>query len=564
MPTIELKIDQLSELLGKTVSYDTLQYDLQWISLDIDEYDPEEGIIKVEFNPNRPDFSSPEGVVRLLKGYYGLAAGLQPYVVKEGKEYFKVSTKVRKVRPYVVSALVRFKKALNEEQVITLMRMQEILHWAVGRDRKKVAIGIHDYESVKGPYLYTTVAPDGIKFRPLHLEAYELTPQEILEEHPMGIQYAHLLEGFEEYPIIYDAEGKVVSLPPIINGTYTTVTPDKTKILLLDLTGTDERAVNVSLNILASTFADMGGELESVKVIYEDEPEKAKFTPDLSPNLWKARIDYINSYIGLNLSGKEMIECLRKMRLDAKILDKNTLEIQVPAYRDDIMHEVDLVEEVAMGFGYQNLTLTVNMEGFGKYHPILQAAQKVREIMVGVGCLEMVNNILNSSNDNKKFLLKLKKSETIVIANPVSSEFDTVRQSILASLMKNVQFNRSEEKPFHLFEVGDVVLFDKSKLTMSRRELHLGCVAHSDTSDYSEIKGILDHFLRTFGINQEVNFKPVENPSFIPGRAADIIYEGHKIGTVGEIHPQVILNFGLDYPTAGFELNLMPFIEIEE
>ncbi|MHA1674769.1 MAG: phenylalanine--tRNA ligase subunit beta [Promethearchaeota archaeon] len=564
MPTIELKIDQLSHLLGKEVSYDTLQYDLQWISLDIDEYDPEEGTIKVEFNPNRPDFSSPEGVARLLKGYYGLEAGIQPYTIKEGKEYFEVNAKVRKVRPYVVSGLVRFDAPLNEEQVITLMRMQEILHWAVGRDRKKVAIGIHDYESVKGPYVYTTVKPDGIKFRPLHLEAYELTPQEILEEHPMGIQYAHLLEGFEEYPIIYDAEGKVVSLPPIINGTYTTVTPDKTKILLLDLTGTDERAVNVSLNILASTFADMGGELESVKVIYEDEPEKAKFTPDLTPNLWKARVDYINSYIGLNLSAKEMIACLRKMRLDATKLDKNTLEIQVPAYRDDIMHEVDLVEEVAMGYGYQNLTLTVNMEGFGKYHPVLQAAQKVREIMVGAGCLEMVNNILNSNNDNKKFLLKIKKSETILLANPVSSEYDTVRISILASLMKNVQFNRSEEKPFHLFEVGDVILYDKSKLTLSRRELHLGCVTHSDASDYSEIKGILDHFLRTFGILHEVSFKPVENPSYIPGRAADIYYKKLKIGTVGEIHPQVILNFGLDYPTAGFEINLMPFIQYEE
>ncbi|TFH28666.1 MAG: hypothetical protein E4G98_05065, partial [Promethearchaeota archaeon] len=289
-----------------------------------------------------------------------------------------------------------------------------------------------------------------------------------------------------------------------------------------------------------------------------------KFTPDLSPNLWKARVDYINSYIGLNLSAKEMIACLRKMRLDATILDKNTLEIQVPAYRDDIMHEVDLVEEVAMGYGYQNLTLKVNMEGFGKYHPILQTAQKVREIMIGMGCMEMVNNILNSNNDNTRFLLNMKKSETIILANPVSSEYDTVRQSLLVSLMKNVQFNRSEEKPFHLFEVGDVILFDKSHLTQSRQELHLGAVTHSDVSDYSEIKGILDHFLRTFGIMQDISFKPVENPSYIPGRAAEIYYKETKIGSVGEIHPEVILNFGLDYPTAGFEVNLMPFIQFEE
>lgn len=561
MPTIELKIDHLSHLLGKQVDYETLQYDLQWISLDIDDYNKEEGIIKIEFNPNRPDFSSTEGVVRLLKGYYGIEKGLPQYKVKPGKQYFKVSAKVRKVRPYVVSGLVYFSSALTEEQVITLMRMQEILHWAVGRDRKKVAIGIHDYESVKGPYVYTTVKPDEIKFRPLHLEAYELTPQEILEEHPMGIQYAHLLEGFKEYPMIYDAEGKVVSFPPIINGTYTTVTPDKTTTLLLDLTGTDESAVNVALNILASTFADMGGELESVKVIYEDEPEKAKFTPDLTPNLWKARIDYINSYIGLKLTAKEMVACLAKMRLDAKILDKNQLEVSIPAYRNDIMHEVDIVEEVAMGYGYQNLKLTLNMEGFGKYHPILQTAQKVREIMIGAGCLEMVNNILNSSNDNKNLLLQLEEEETIVIANPVSSEFDSVRQSLLTSLMKNLQFNRSEEKPFKLFEVGDVILYDAGRETKSRRELHIASIVFSENSNYSEIKGILDYFCRTFGIQDEIVIKPTENPSFTPGRVGEICYRNQVIGRVGEIHPQVILNFGLDYPTAAFELNLMPFIE---
>lgn len=314
--------------------------------------------------------------------------------------------------------------------------MQEILHWAVGRDRKKVAIGIHDYEAVKGPYIYTTVKPDEIKFRPLHLEAYELTPQEILEEHPMGIQYAHLLEGFSEYPMIFDAEGKVVSFPPIINGTYTTVTPNKTKILLLDLTGTDEKAVNVALNILATTFADMGGKLESVKVIYEDEPDKEIWTPNLAPNNWIAHVDYINSYIGLNLTAEEMVDCLHKVRLDANIKDPNTLNIQVPAYRNDIMHEVDLVEEVAMGYGYQNLTPTLNMEGFGRYHPAMKLAQNVREIMIGAGCIEMVNNILISNKDNEKMGLKLKQTEQIILANPVSNEYDSVRRYLRPSLLK--------------------------------------------------------------------------------------------------------------------------------
>lgn len=564
MPTIDLKIDELSELLGKKVEYDSLQYDLQWISLDIDEYDAENQTIKVEFNPNRPDFSSPQGVVRLLKGYYDIEKGLAHYHVSKGKEYFEVSKKVKEIRPYVVSGLVRFDFTLSEEQVITLMRMQEILHWAVGRDRKKVAIGIHDYEMVKGPYKYTTVKPNEIKFRPLHLEAYELTPQEILEEHPMGIQYAHLLEGCEEYPMIFDAEGKVVSFPPIINGTYTTVTPDKTKILLLDLTGTSEKAVNVALNILATTFADMGGKLESVKIIYEDEPEKEIRTPNLSPKIWTGHVDYINSYIGLNLTAAEMVKCLQKVRLDADIVDSNTLKVSIPAYRDDIMHEVDLVEEVAMGYGYQNLIPTIRMEGFGKYHPVLKLAQQVREIMIGASCIEMVNNILISNADNQKLQLKIPKNEQIILMNPVSTEYDTVRRSLLTSLLKNVQYNRSEEKPFRIFEVGDVIVPDKTQETLSRRELHLACIVHSDVSDFSEIRSIFDHFIRTFGLKDVISVKPEENDTYTPGRIGGIYYKKEKIGYIGEIHPQVILNFGLEYPTAGFEINLMPFVQDEE
>ena len=227
-----------------------------------------------------------------------------------------VDAKVRAIRPYVVAGIVR-DVHLDDDQVATLMNIQEDLHWALGRDRKKVAIGIHDYDQVKGPYTYTTVAPEGVKFRPLHMEAYEMTPKEILEEHPMGIKYRHLLANAEEYPIIYDAEGKVVSMPPIINGVYTQVT-ENTRNLLLDLTGTTFEAVNYSLNIIATTFADMGATLENVTVIYEDEPEKAFRTPNLEPQKWEARIDYINSRIGLDLTPDQMIECFGKVRMDAK------------------------------------------------------------------------------------------------------------------------------------------------------------------------------------------------------------------------------------------------------
>lgn len=562
MPSIELKISQLEELLGKKLDFEQLQYDLQWISLDIDDFNSEEQTIKVEFNPNRPDFSSPEGIARVLRGYYDIEVGLPQFELKKGEEVFHVDAKVRKVRPYVVSGVVKFSESLNETQVITLMHMQEILHWAVGRDRKKVAIGIHDWETVKGPYRYTTVKPDGVKFKPLHLEAYELTPAEILEEHPMGIQYTHLLDGFDEYPIIYDAEGKVVSLPPIINGTYTTVTPDKTKILLLDLTGTDLLAVEKSLNILATTFADMGGQVETVQVIYEDEPEKARNTPDLTPSTWKVHVDYIESYLGLGLTGKDMVKYLSKVRLDATLTkDPNILSVQVPAYRADFMHEVDFVEEVAMGYGYQNLPLTVNEGGFGKYHPLQELAQRAREIMIGAGALEMMNNILASRTDFLNLRQEFKEKEHILIANPVSIENNTVRTMLLVGLMRNLQNNRSAEKPFRLFEVGDIIHLDSTQDTGARRELHLVCVVHSESSDFSEIKSVLDFYCRTQGVFGEIEVRPTVHKTFIEGRTGEIFYRNQSIGFVGEIYPQVVINFGLEYPTAAFEVNLELFLD---
>lgn len=561
MPAVELNIARLEKLVGKKLDFKQIQYDLQWISLDVDDIDEQAGTIKIEYNPNRPDFSSPEGVARTLQGYYGIKTGLATFNVAKGTEVMHVSAKVRKVRPYVVAGIVRDIK-LDDDQVRTLMNIQEQLHWVLGRDRKKVAIGIHDYDKVRGPYIYTTVKPTEIKFRPLHMEAFEMTPKDILEEHPMGVKYRKLLEGYDEYPIILDAEKKVVSMPPIINGTYTQVT-EQTKNLLLDLTGTNFESVNYSLNIIASTFADMGAKLETVKVIYEDEPEKARDTPDLSPTKWEAHIDYINSYIGLNLTADQMIECFRKVRLDAhKSKKKGILDIEVPAYRTDIMHEVDFAEEVAMGYDYQNLPITIKEGGIGSYHPVDDFAYFTRGILVGAGGLEMYNFILSSKQDFEKFGLKFSETENVVLDNPVSEEYNTVRTDLLPCLMKNLQMNQSAEKPFRLFEVGDVVVMDPKEDTLTRRELHVASIVHSETSDYTEIKSILDHYCRTLGILDQIEIKPSKLPSYTPGRQGEIFFKGQKIGAIGEVHPQIILNFGLGYPTAAFEINAIPLIEI--
>lgn len=562
MPTLDFTVDRLSRLVGKELNFDDLQKDLQWISLDIEDFDKKEQKIKVEFSPNRPDFASPEGIARALKGYYELELGSPRYEMTEGTDELHVDKTVKDVRPYIVAAVIR-NIDLDDDEVKTIMNIQEALHHTLGRGRKKVAIGLHDYDKVKGPFRYTTVKPDEIKFRPLQLEKLNLTPQEILEEHPKGIEYAHILEGCSRYPMIFDKDDNVVSFPPIINGILTTVT-DGTKNFLLDLTGTDYNAINYSLNILATTFADMGATIETVKIIYEE--EEPKIYPDLTPAKWMINAKYINSVIGLDLTIKNMIKCLEKCRLDAKPgKKKGTIEVTVPAYRTDFMHEVDFAEEVAIGYGYNNLPVNLFEGGIGQYHPLVQLQNRVRNIMAGAGYLETWNFILTSQDYYKSLKIPFNEKDNVIIANPVSKEWNTARSIILPVLMKLLQFNRSEEKPINIFEVGDVVILDNKTLTGTRDEMHICALTHHSFAEFTEIRSAFDFLIQTLGIQKRISVKSCINPTFINGRVGEIMLDNNlKIGIIGEIYPEVLENFGLLYPVAVFEMNLTPLLSKEE
>jgi phenylalanyl-tRNA synthetase beta chain len=537
-----------------------LEYDLQWISLDLEDTNEEEKRIKVEYNPNRPDFSSPEGIARALKGYYDIELGLPSYNITPGKITLNVDPSVKRVRPYIVCGVIR-NIDLDEEEVATLMNIQEQLHWAVGRDRKKVAIGVHDLDKIVPPYRYIAVKPDSVSFVPLHGDGYPMNLEEILLLHDKGIEYAHILEGKEVYPVIFDNNNNVLSFPPIINGELTTVT-DETQNLFLDLTGTDFNAINLALNILCTTLADMGTDLESVKINYLG--EKEIITPNLDPKKWEIKIDYINSIIGLNLSASEMIRCFQKVRMNAeKSKKKGYLDIGVPAYRGDIMHPVDFAEECAIGYGYINLPLRIKEGGIGSYHIIQDFSNKIRKIMIGAGYLEVINFILASSE--KQFDLmnqSYDKRKIVRISNPVSKDFDTTRTTLLPKLIDTLLLNRSEEKPIRIFEVGDVVLIDPKQETGAKREVHLSAVSYHEGADFTEIRSTLDFIINSLGYGQDYEVKPNVNPSYIEGRYGDIYINRKKIGEIGEILPEIILNFKLEFPVAALELNLHNFFEL--
>ncbi|MFX0083687.1 MAG: phenylalanine--tRNA ligase subunit beta [Candidatus Hodarchaeota archaeon] len=559
MPTLELKVERLERLIGRKLDIKELEYDLQWISLDLEDINEEEQKLKVEYNPNRPDFSSPEGIARALKGYYEIEEGLPSYDIISGNIVLNVDPSVKKVRPFIVCGVIR-DIDLDEDEVATLMNIQEHLHWAVGRDRKKVAIGVHDFDKVVPPYIYTAVIPDSVSFVPLHGDGYPMNLEEILLLHEKGIEYAHILEGKEVYPIIFDSNKEVLSFPPIINGELTTVTDD-TKNLFLDLTGTDFKAINLALNILSTTLSDMGAKLENVKVNYIG--EKEIITPNLDPTKWQVNIDYINSVIGLNLSTIEMIKCFKKVRMDAsKSKKQGHLDVSVPAYRGDIMHPIDFTEECAIGYGYFNLPLTIHEKGLGQYHPIQDYSNRIRKIMIGAGYLEVINFILASSEKQFNYMKQESDIGKIVeIANPVSKEYNTTRTRILPKLMDTLLLNRSEEKPIRIFEVGDIILLSNKEETGAKREIRLSAVSYHEDADYTEIRSTLDFVMTSLGYYGDYEIKSSKNSSYIDGRYGEIYLNNLIIGEIGEIHPEVLLNFKLEFPVSAFELNIEQFFE---
>jgi len=550
IPVITLNCDRMSELLRKEIDSDELERTVPWLGVDIEEKTEE--YLKVEYNPNRPDFSSQEGIARALRGFMEIETGLPKYEISDSGITLRVDPALAEVRPYIVCAVVR-NVSFNEENIVELMGMQEDLHWAIGRDRVKASIGLHDLDRVKPPFEYRAVDPDGIRFIPLNW-AVELTPREILKKHPKGITYAHIMAGKAKYPIITDINGDVLSFPPIINGVLTQIT-EETRNLFIDVTGTTMRDVSSALNILVTALAEGGARIESVKVEY---PDGVITTPDLTPKSWTLRSDYVNRLLGLNLSPQEIVRCLEKVRMDAKLVD-GKIEVLVPAYRHDIMHEVDFVEEVAIGYGLYNLKPTLpKTVTIAKSHPYQKLSNLVRKILVGLGFNEVVSFTLTNIREHYDYMRT--KGKPVELLNPVSSDYNMVRDALLPGLIRILRTNKHEAFPQKIFEVGDIVVYDPEAETSATRRLNVAAAITDTEVGFTDIKAVAEALLRELGCEQW-KFTPTSHPSFIEGRAALVEADGKVLGQIGEIHPEVLNNFDLEYPVGAFEYSLEPFLD---
>jgi len=547
MPVITLQRERFSRFVGRQLTVEDMTSWLPWLGFDIEEVGSD--YVKVEFNPNRVDFCSYAGVARAFRGIMGWETGLPKYHLKDGKTTLKISAAVSKVRPYMLAAVVRGIK-LDEEAIVDLMEMQEDLHWGIGRNRKKASIGVHNLDVVEPPFTFTAVEPAKARFVPLD-RTKEMSLGEILEEHEKGMAYKHLVDWAPKYPLLIDKEGRVLSMPPVINGELTRVTRDTTN-LFLDVTGTDYRAVERSLNILATALADMGGTIEKIRVRY---PDRTVISPDLTPEKMKLKISYASELLGLKLTEAQAVEGLKKCRLDATKMRDDVLEVAIPPYRIDVLHMVDLVEDVAIGYGYYRLKPSIPKAlTIGEQHPTQATANVARQIMTGLGFTEVMNFTLTNELVHYE-KMRLKARDLIKLANPVSAEYTILRDSLLPSLMKNLADNKHESFPQLLFEVSDVGRINQRVETRCERRLHVAGVSSHATANFTEIKSTVEALLHNTGLKRW-EIKPARHPSFLEGRSALINLKLREVGILGEIHPEVLNNFELENPTSAFEIDI--------
>ena len=366
----------------------------------------------------------------------------------------KVDRSIKNIRPYIAGAIVKGLR-LTDDSVRQIMQLQEKLHLTYCRNRTKVSVGIHDADRITHELTYAGVEPDKIRFTPLD-ENREMNGHEILESTAKGREYAWIIKDFPLYPLLYDSGGEVLSMPPIINGVVTQVTPETTN-LLLDITGTDNRLVDFVNNIIVSNMAERGGKIEVARITYD---EREVQVPDLRPSTKKLDLPFVNETLGLDLKSRDVASLLKKMRYGVKSISANHLTAIIPAYRADILHEIDLVEDLAIAYGYNRLKPTMPVTStIGSERAITRLTRKIRDLMIGLGFIEVLNYIMTSGLTNSE-KMKVSAAKTVEIANPISLDFGVLRSWLLPGLLDFLSSNKHVPYPQKIFECGDVVATD--------------------------------------------------------------------------------------------------------
>lgn len=541
MTTITLNRKEVEKHIGK-LDY-KLQEKIVLAGVEIDSLSNEE--ICIDITPNRTDLLSTQGFVRYITNYLG-KTNPKDYRIKSSKEYEVVIDKsVKQVRPFTVCAVVKNLK-LDNQKIKDIIDIQEKLHQTLGRKRKRMAMGVYPLNKLKFPIRFMAKKPSEIKFRPLEYPT-EITGAQILRQHPTGRDYAELLKNCEVYPIFIDANEQILSMPPIINSHETGKIDEKTNELFVECSGFNKHYLDKSLNILVSALADMGADIYSVSI--EDKINS------VSPNLERQKIEFniedVNKTLGLKLKESEIAKCLNKMGIIIS-KEKEKLFALVPAYRTDVLHWVDIAEDVAIAYGYGNFVPEIpKISTIAEEDKVAIKKRVIGNILAGTGFIEASTLHLNTKDEIKKMHYQF---NNFIEVEDSKTEYNVLRMDLLTNLMKIFSENSDSSYPQKIFELGRVFELDSKTETGIKEKELLSIAICEEKTDFTEIKKVLDYLFKMLGKSYEI--KETEDSNFIPGRVGKILVDKKEVGVIGEISPRVLKNWKVDFPVVAVEMEM--------
>ena len=570
MPTITIFKQDLEGLLTgpgearQSITIEQLEESLMLVKGELKGQNPDSGELRIELqDSNRPDLWCCEGIARQIR--VKRQGSLAPYEFLTAKpkslKRLNVAPGMEKVRPFVAACTATGYR-VTQEGLAQLIQTQEKLAEMFGRKRKTVSIGIYRLAAIEFPVAYDLVKPDEVSFMPLGMDTV-MTLGEMLLVHPKGLEFGGILAGQDRLPVLRDAKHQALSFPPIINSREVGEVKVGDDALFVEVTGTDLPMVVLTLNIFAANLADRGAAIEPIDVRYPYKTSlgKAVVTPQDLKKSQKLPVSTIEQALGQTLGAKEVAKALTAYGYEVKTSGKN-VTVTLPPYRQDLMHAMDVVEDVAISRGYGDF-LPVMPSDFtvGGLSRIEEVSDRVRALMVGMGFQEIISNILGSPQDLRD-AMRLEGTEwgqLVEVDNVMSLNFSALRQWMLPSLLRVEAASNRAFYPHRLFEAGEVAKLDLTQPLGSRTVMVLGgMIAHAD-AHFSEVHSCLDTLF--YYVNQTYSLEPIQHPSFLVGRVGAIASEGKQIGVIGELHPEVLERWQISVPAVAFEIDLTHLAE---
>ncbi len=568
MPTIEISKADMEQLLGKKLDLAMLSDYLSYAKAEIKSVDGD--VLKVDIKDvNRPELWCVEGLAREINSK--VFGKLKQYKLQPSQFLLKVDKKVLSVRPCITCFIAK-NVNINDALLRQLIQLQEKLCENFGRKREQASLGIYDFDKIVWPITYTTKPPE-FKFVPLDFDK-ELSLKQILSRHEKGKQYGHLLEGFLEYPILIDNANNVLSMPPIINSAYTGKVTEQTKNLFVEVTGFSERFVLPVALSVALALADRNAKLYTVKIKYPNKTTMLKFEKQ-TIKVSKKKLE------AFRFNFKQIKQLANKCGFDVKT-QKNCFVFSYPNYRQDIMNARDIIEDLLIAYGYNNIIptmpdfelidLSIDESTEAKLDKL---KAKIRELLVGLQFQEVATFILT---DKQKLTKAVRlKEKPIAVANPVSLNYACLRNNLYPCLLSVLEKSKNAEYPQNIFEIGYVVnpkenqqrqnQIEKNSKQKVEEQLRLCVVLSHANITFTNAKQVLQYLMRELNLNFKL--ERIDHDSFIEGRTGSIIVSAgsntspaKKVGFIGEVHPAVLNNFKLNVPVSLFELNLSELVKL--